>query len=225
MPSLKKTLYFLSSCLCCAGGVAMLGYGMSDVWSTTSVLCKSDNNTAGAGFVIMGLFSGVIELETCPYIDTTRPIQVLEQVSGASMALQYIVLGLLVLALFGSAGSILITLYNSISNPYETYMGPMGLYVCSGCSVGLSFLALIFYLCLVHLVDFAVQWIKELAITGDFSDVKVVMHVGFYMVLPYMAVNLLAILLVYLYVHAAYTEKKAQQKPTDDDQDDEGIMY
>lgn len=40
--------------------------------------------------------------------------------------------------------------------------------------------------------------------------------VGFYMILPYVTVNLLAILLVYLYAHAAYRQRQEQEKPTED---------
>ena len=58
----------------------------------------------------------------------------MEKLEGAPLILQYIVIALLVLSLIGSAASILITLYNSFSNPYETYMGPVGLYACSGIS-------------------------------------------------------------------------------------------
>lgn len=60
--------------------------------------------------------------------------QSLGKVGGAAVALHGLVVVLLVLALVASAGSIIVTLYNSASNPYETYMGPIGLYVCSGLS-------------------------------------------------------------------------------------------
>lgn len=58
----------------------------------------------------------------------------MSKIGGAGVALHAMVVVLLVVALVASAGSILITLYNTISNPYETYMGPIGLYVCSGLS-------------------------------------------------------------------------------------------
>lgn len=58
----------------------------------------------------------------------------LEAIAVPATALHGLVVCLLVLALVGSAGSILITLYNAFSNPYETYMGPIGLFACSGLS-------------------------------------------------------------------------------------------
>lgn len=42
------------------------------------------------------------------------------------------------------------------------------------------------------------------------------MQLGFYMIIPYIATNAVAMLLVYLYVHAAYTRQREQQKPTED---------
>ncbi|KAL2078552.1 hypothetical protein ACEWY4_026237 [Coilia grayii] len=215
MPSLKKTLHFLASAWCCAGGVALLGYGMAVNWSSIAVDCKSSNGT-GLGAVTMGLFEAIVVLETCPFFDSENDIKVMQKMEGVSLVLQYIVVAFLVLALIGSAGSILITLYNSISNPYETYMGPVGLYTCGGCSVVLSFLAIIIYVSNVHLGEFAVAWIRMFATPGELSNTKVTMELGYFLVLPYIAVNLLAILLVYLYVHAAYTRQKEQQKPTED---------
>lgn len=52
----------------------------------------------------------------------------------ASVVLHGLVLCLLALCLLFSACSILISLYNSVSNPYETYMGPVGVYICSSLS-------------------------------------------------------------------------------------------
>lgn len=48
------------------------------------------------------------------------------------------------------------------------------------------------------------------------KDEVVTFLVGFFMILPYIIVNLLAILLVYLYAHAAYRQRQEQQKPTED---------
>ncbi|CAG01029.1 unnamed protein product [Tetraodon nigroviridis] len=60
----------------------------------------------------------------------------LGKIGGAPLALHSLVLCLLVLCFLFSAVSILISLYNSVSNPYETYMGPVGIYVSSSLSGG-----------------------------------------------------------------------------------------
>lgn len=58
----------------------------------------------------------------------------LGKIGGTPLALHALVLCLLVLCFLFSAASILTSLYNSVSNPYETYMGPMGIYVSSSIS-------------------------------------------------------------------------------------------
>lgn len=60
----------------------------------------------------------------------------LGKIGGTPLALHSLVLCLLVLCFLFSAASILISLYNSVSNPYETYMGPMGIYTSSSLSGG-----------------------------------------------------------------------------------------
>ncbi|XP_062381737.1 clarin-3 [Sardina pilchardus] len=140
----------------------------------------------------------------------------MEELKGASLIIQYIVIALLILSLIGSAGSILITLYNSASNPYQTYMGPVGLYACAGFSVTMSFLALIIYVSTIHLDRSGETIIYNNIVGAELSEFKADMQLGFYMILPYIALNVQAILLVFLYVHAAYTQKREQQKPTED---------
>ncbi|KAL6475652.1 hypothetical protein MHYP_G00166920 [Metynnis hypsauchen] len=220
MPSTEKIMYFLSSAFLSAGGVAILGYGMSTDWAQTTMSCAplggSDFN--GSSTIQMGLFNGSEEKVSCPRFSSEEAVKVfarLEEIGGAAVVLQGLVVCLLVLALVCSAGSILITLYNSISNPYETYMGPIGLFVCSGLSASFAFLALVVYLINVFSVKIGK---KMAALSSDASleDKNVHLLLGFYLLLPYIGVNLLAILLVYLYQHAAYTQRKEQEKPTED---------
>lgn len=60
--------------------------------------------------------------------------QRLREIGGPPLALHGLVVCLVVLCFVFSAISILISLYNSVSNPYETYMGPIGIYTCSSLS-------------------------------------------------------------------------------------------
>lgn len=50
------------------------------------------------------------------------------------LVLHGLCVGLLAVCFLTSALSILISFYNSVSNPYETYMGPNGIYTCSSIS-------------------------------------------------------------------------------------------
>lgn len=63
MPTLKKTLHFSFSALSCAVGVALLGYGMSVEWSSSTVRC----NSTGEAEVTLGLFQADGIFTNCPF--------------------------------------------------------------------------------------------------------------------------------------------------------------
>ncbi|XP_049320897.1 clarin-3 [Astyanax mexicanus] len=220
MPSTTKMMYFFSSALLSAGGIAILGYGMSTAWADCVMYCGPSDNNQFNGFaeIVMGLFAGAERKTTCPRFDSEDTFTVftrLEKTGGAAVALQGLVVCLLVLALLGSAGSLLITLYNTVSNPYETYMGPIGLFTCSGLSASLAFLALVLYLINVMVIKLGQELAKH---TGDVvvEDKDMKFMTGFFLLLPYIILNLLTILLVYLYVHIDNTHRRQQEKPTED---------
>ncbi|XP_066518955.1 clarin-3 [Hoplias malabaricus] len=217
MPSTKKIMYFLSSAILQVAAVGILGYGMSTDWVQSKMACGPLGNEIfnGSATIKMGLFNGSEKKEGCPRFDTNNVVPVfakLEQIGGAAVALQGLVVGLLSLSLLGSAGSILITLYNTVSNPYETYMGPIGLFACSGMSAISAFLALVLYLINVLVVRIGME-IAELKNDSNLKDEEVQLLVGFYLLLPYIAADILTTVLVYLYSHEAYTQRREQEKP------------
>lgn len=79
----------------------------------------------------------------------------------------------------------------------------------------LAFLAMVLYLINLLGINIANKMLSQ-GFTGTLKDEVVTFLVGFFMILPYIVVNLVAILLVYLYAHAAYRQRQEQQKPTED---------
>ncbi|XP_026988570.1 clarin-3 [Tachysurus fulvidraco] len=223
MPSAEKILYFLSSALLTVIGVALLGYGMSAEWSSSAMACSPPENNFfnGSATIRLGLFEGQEYHYACPrFASDGNKVFVfkrLSEVGGAGESLHLVVVVLLAFALVASAGSILITLYNTISNPYETYMGPIGLYACSGLGACLAFLAMVLYFSNLAGINVTramlLAGIKQTVILKD-EDVRFL--VGFFMIVPYIICNLLAIFLVYLYAHMAYQQRQEQQRPTED---------
>ncbi|KAI4898922.1 hypothetical protein NFI96_015045 [Prochilodus magdalenae] len=220
MPSTRKILHFLSSALLCAAGVGILGYGISTDWVQSTLACAPAGTEEynGSAIVQMTLFNSTAKKMQCPGFNSEEVVKVFDKLGqedvGAAV-LQGLVVGFLALALLGSAGSILITLFNTFSNPYENYLGPVGLFVCSGLSATLAFLALVLYLINVYWIKIAMKIANDQA-KVNLKENGVQLLVGFYLLLPYIGLNLFAILLVYLYVHAAYTRRREQEKPTED---------
>ncbi|KAM6951502.1 clarin-3 [Aplochiton taeniatus] len=221
MPSLVKILYFFASASFTASAVALLGFGMSAQWSVSTMLCspKTSDQFNGTAEIAVGLFKGKSERSYCPYIGSSESftvLTVLGGIKGVSLILHALVITMLALCLLCSAGSIIIALYNSVSNPYETYMGPIGLYACSSVSACLSFLVLILYVVNVQVATMPEDLVLEFASDVNLIDKTSLMGVGYFMLVPYMVLSLLAITMVFLYEHAAYTHRREQQRPTED---------
>ncbi|XP_056114038.1 clarin-3 [Rhinichthys klamathensis goyatoka] len=222
MPSTEKLLHFLSSCLICAAGVCLLGYGMSADWASAEMACAPSETEVfnGSSRLNIGLFDGIENKINCPRIsklgEKVSVFDRLGKVAGAQVILHALVVILLALALVGSVGSILVSLYNSFSNPYQTYMGPIGVYTCSGLSVCVASLALILYVANTYLGQMFETLVKADTPKVTLKDVKINLKVGFFLLIPYICFNMICILMVYLYVHAAYTRRKEQEKPTED---------
>ncbi|TKS89778.1 Clarin-3 Transmembrane protein 12 [Collichthys lucidus] len=223
MPSTKKTLHFVSSALVTAKSVALLGFGMSRKWSETTMECARSGSDFfnGSAVVTLQLFDGNMDRTFCPTFGGSADFQVIPKLAETTvtpLALHALAVCLLVLCLVFSACSILISLYNSVSNPYETYMGPIGIYTCSSLSACLSVVTLIIFVVNVHVTSMAEDLVKLYAdsIPVDLRNKSTEMGLGYYLVIPYTVLCLVAIALIYMYDHAAYTQRREQQRPTED---------
>ncbi|KAM3592767.1 uncharacterized protein V6R79_024812 [Siganus canaliculatus] len=217
MPSTQKIRYFLSSAVAVAISVGILGFAMSTSWSKTTVQCAL--NISSYAIVTLEPFGGRVDRVGCPPLapDDTFEVGAVTKLEGAPAALHGVVLFLLVVSILSSACTILIALYNSVSNPYETCLGPIGIYTCSSISICFSLLALILFVVNVCVTDIADRLAKELAGSSlEMSSNNVEMQVGFYLIIPYVVLTSIAIGLIYAHTHAAYTHRKEQQKPTED---------
>ncbi|KAI3365155.1 hypothetical protein L3Q82_010248, partial [Scortum barcoo] len=152
------------------------------------------------------------------YYNQSAPklIPVLVERNITPVVLHALVLCLLALCLLFSALSILISLYNSVSNPYETYMGPIGIYVCSSLSACLSVVVLIIFAVNFSVTSMAEDLVKFFATEVELRNKLSEMQVGFFLVIPYTVLSLVAVALIYIYDHAAYTHRREQQRPTED---------
>ncbi|XP_075948845.1 clarin-3 [Anarhichas minor] len=223
MPSHKKILHFMGSALVTACSVGVLGYCMSTTWARTTMECTSSGSifTNGSAVVTLNAFVGNVNRFFCPLFGGQNNFEVIPQLVGTgvtNVVLHGLVLCLLALCLLFSGCSILISLYNSVSNPYETYMGPIGIYVCSSLSACLSVVVLILFAVNLTMTSMAEDLVQSFAgdNIADTRNKTSEMKLGYYLVLLYTGLSLFAIALIYLYDHAAYTHRQEQQRPTED---------
>lgn len=223
MPSTEKIIFFMGCACCSAISVALLGFAMSQTWAKTQLKCAGYGNDIfnGSAVITWDLFKGTFANNLCPHIGNSEPFDVFQKLkeSGEAPIILYtLVVFLLALCLLFSAGSILLALYNSVSNPYETYMGPIGVYVCSSLSACLSVVVLIMFAVTVSLTDMAEKLVINFAqgTPVAMQEKQTEMKLGYYLVIPYTVLSLAAVVIIYLYDHAAYTHRREQQRPTED---------
>lgn len=221
MPSLKKILHFMLSAQFNAISVGVMGFAMSRRWATTTMECTriGSDFTNGTADISWTLFDGYLVREYCPSFGGEGDFEVLPALveTGVTfVALHGVVLCLLALCLLFSACSILVSLYNSVSNPYETYMGPVGVYVCSSLSACLSVLVLIIYAVNILVTNMAEELIKSMHEDAILRNKSSEMKLGYYLIIICPVLYLSAIVVIYLYDHAAYTQRREQQRPTED---------
>nr|XP_057918156.1 clarin-3 [Doryrhamphus excisus] len=223
MPSTSKTLHFLSSALATSISVGILGFAMSSEWATKTMVCARGGSSFfnGSATIRLELFDARLERDICPLFEPPVDFQVvpkLIETKGVPVVLHTMSLCLLVLCLLSSAVSILISLYNSISNPYETYMGPVGVYTCSSISACFSFLVLVLFVVNFQATTIAEDLVRSFAdnVPVDLRITSSKMQLGYYLLIPYAVLSLLAVALIYIYDHAAYTQRREQQRPTED---------
>uniref|UniRef100_A0A8B9JU92 Clarin 3 n=1 Tax=Astyanax mexicanus TaxID=7994 RepID=A0A8B9JU92_ASTMX len=187
MPSTTKMMYFFSSALLSAGGIAILGYGMSTAWADCVMYCGPSDNNQFNGFaeIVMGLFAGGITSHI-NQIKFFAQIRFVYLVGSHSLYMK-------------NRG------FCSLFSHCFTYC----------ISASLAFLALVLYLINVMVIKLGQELAKH---TGDVvvKDKDMKFMTGFFLLLPYIILNLLAILLVYLYVHIDNTHRRQQEKPTED---------
>lgn len=222
MPSTKKTLHFISSALVTAISVGLMGFAMSTQWAKTTIECARAETDAfnGSAEIFLGLFQGRVVRVNCLFGDDD-PFDVfplLSKTGTAPVALYALVVCLLALCLLFSAVSILISLYNSVSNPYETYMGPAGVYTCSSISTCLSVLVLIIFVVTLNVTSLVEDVVRNFVggTSVELRNKSADMRLGYYLIIPYAVLCLVSIGLIYMYDHAAYTQRREQQRPTED---------
>lgn len=86
----------------------------------------------------------------------------------------------------------------------------------SSLPASLSVLVLILFVINVSVTSLAEDVVFSVDESVDLGKKSVEMKVGYFLVIPYTVLSLVAIGLIYFYEHAAYTHKQEQEKPTED---------
>ncbi|KAM4702814.1 clarin-3 [Rhinophrynus dorsalis] len=139
---------------------------------------------------------------------------ILQELSGSAKVIHIIVILFLVLSLFCSFFSSATTCLNSVSNPYVTFLGPIGVYVWA--SVNGFFILLVMILCASNTEVIGMP--KKLAIALDsrgdeFLESRNTYGYSFWILTLSILLNVATIIVIYFYQHTRYSRKKEQERP------------
>ncbi|NXX87516.1 CLRN3 protein, partial [Centropus bengalensis] len=216
MPSRKKTTMFASAFFTCLCSFVMICVALATQRWMHSELRFSQSNSSVTVSLTYGLFSGTCE----QFVDAglhvpEKTFQVADNLgnTNAKRTITAIIV-ILVLSLLSSLLSSGFTCTNAVSNPYQTFLGPIGVYTWNS-------LCGIFILITMILFPVNVQGnglSRELA-HGCFSLLQTQIKsshtygYSYWIMLLIILLNIASIIIIYFYDHARYSKKKEQERP------------
>uniref|UniRef100_A0A8C9EUE7 CLRN3 protein n=1 Tax=Pavo cristatus TaxID=9049 RepID=A0A8C9EUE7_PAVCR len=149
------------------------------------------------------------------YLLGTSSLPVAEALSSnGTRSINTAIIVLLVLVLLSSLLSSGFTCTNTVSNPYQTFLGPIGVYTWNAISGVLTLLVMILFPVNVEgngmSVELATKCIS-LSLTHSGSEHRY--EYSYWILLLSIIFNIATIIIIYFYDHARYSKKKEQERP------------
>ncbi|NXN31460.1 CLRN3 protein, partial [Nycticryphes semicollaris] len=215
MPSRKKSGMFATAFLTCLCSFVMICVVLATQHWISSKVHFSGTNSSTTVSLTYGLFGGTCEQFSSGLLVPEKNFQVAAILNNAkAKGIITAIIVILVLSLLASLLSSGFTCTNAVSNPYQTFLGPIAVYTWNSlCGISV----------LVAMILFPVN-IEENGLSvelahGCFSALQ--MHVksehtygySYWIMLLIIFMNIASIIIVYFYDHARYSKKKEQERP------------
>ncbi|NXK27382.1 CLRN3 protein, partial [Arenaria interpres] len=215
MPSRKKTGMFASAFLTCVCSFGMICVVLATQHWIRSEVDFSGTNSTTTVSLTYGLFSGTCDQFHSGLLVPEKNFQVaaiLNNVKAKSTVTATIVI--LVLSLLVSLLSSGFTCTNAVSNPYQTFLGPIGVYTWNSLCGIFVLIAMILFPVNIEENGLSVELAR-----GCFPALQ--MHVkskhtygySYWIMLLIIFLNIASIIIIYFYDHARYSKKKEQERP------------
>ncbi|XP_061202714.1 clarin-3 [Neopsephotus bourkii] len=216
MPSRTKTAMFGSAFFTCLCSFVVICVVMaSQHWMSSEVRFLGTNSSTTVSLTY-GLFSGTCAQSVDAGLQvsskTFKVADNLSDTSAKSMITSIIVI--LVLSLLSSLLSSGFTCTNAVSNPYQTFLGPIGVYTWNSLCGIFTLIAMILFPVSIEENSLSVKLAQ-----GCFAFLQT--HVGsehtygysYWIMLLIILLNIASIITIYFYDHARYSKKKEQERP------------
>ncbi|NWI11729.1 CLRN3 protein, partial [Crypturellus soui] len=218
MPSREKTLLFGGAFCGSAGSFVLLCVVLATrSWVTSDIRFAGANSSLSVTLTVTyGLFQGVCEQTVAGGLHISEsPFQVADTLKNAeTRATNVAIIVLLVLALLSSLLSAGFTGMNVVSNPYQTFLGPIGVYTWNVTNGILTLLVLILFPVNIENYGLSVELAEVCyAIPTTYMNSKNTYGYSYWIMLLIIFLNIATIIIIYFYAHARYYKKKEQERP------------
>ncbi|XP_051657191.1 clarin-3 isoform X1 [Manacus candei] len=216
MPSRKKTTMFASAfCTCVSSFVLICVVLGTQQWVSSDVLF-SRTNTSITISLDYGLFRGTCEQFVEAGLQVSKQtFQVADSLSSTkTRSTNVAIIVILVLSLLTSLLSSGFTCTNAVSNPYQTFLGPIGVYTWNSICGILVLIAMILFP-----VNIEAHGLSEELARGCSTSLQ--SHIrsqhsygySYWIMLLVLFLNIASLIIIYFYEHARYSKKKEQERP------------
>ncbi|XP_062987667.1 clarin-3 [Elgaria multicarinata webbii] len=227
MPSKRKSMMFASAFFTSVCSFVIVCFVLATKNWVSSKIYYTGNNSTGMTTITYGLFEGVCSIMA----DLNAPegsFQVADLMGNETVKnFNTVIIILLILILLSSFLSSGFTFYNVISNPYQTFLGPVGVYTWNAISGICSLLTLILFAVNVEVnkmsFELVVQhcsWVESQTKTGQSNAYAY----SYWIILLIILLNVATIIIIVFYQHAKYSKRKEQERPMENAPKD-GILF
>ncbi|XP_063818291.1 clarin-3 [Pseudophryne corroboree] len=219
MPSRQKTLLFFAGFVSSVGSFAIICTSLGTQQWVSSEVRFAGGNYSGIANVKLGLFQVTRSKTITEGVALNTPTSVMQvfqvlKETNIVKGIHVIIILFLVISLLSSLLGSATTCFNSVSNPYLTFLGPLGVYVWTAINAAFVLLAMI----LGAINMEANEMPKKLAIAMDtsndvFGSSQNTYGYSYWLLLLSIFLNAATIAVIYYYQHARYSEQKKQERP------------
>ncbi|XP_004438928.1 PREDICTED: clarin-3 [Ceratotherium simum simum] len=229
MPTIKKILMFLSGFITSLGSLIVICSVLGTREWMSSTIAISEPSSNGSLVITYGLFRGNSFQELDQGLaEPSKEFGVIGQLNNSSQkSLHLAVMLFLVLSLLTSLLSCVFTLYNSISNPYQTFLGPVGVYTWSGLSALLTFVSMMLFVGNIqsnHLSEELAQVLYPLYPRTAYKGTSHSYGYSFWLLLLIILLNIVTVVIIIFYQRSRRQRKQEQRKLTEHAPRD-GILF
>ncbi|XP_038267367.1 clarin-3 [Dermochelys coriacea] len=226
MPSRKKTLMFASACFTSICSFVIVCLVLANKNWVSSNVNFTEGNSSAIITVTYGVFEGVCSKKVIDGLETpAKNFQVTALGKTEMKSLNVVIILLLVLSLLSSLMSSGFTCCNTVTNPYQTFLGPIGVYTWNSLSGIFVLLTMILFAVNVEANKLSVELASNCVVSSsEYKNSRNNYEYSYWLMLLIFLLNIATIIIIVCYHRARYSKKKEQERPIENAPKD-GILF